>query len=215
MKIIDKLRLLCFHNKFTHHCLENTFKLLQSINNQLSFINGATALREFYRFVIELNWLNLPIQLSWLSSICIDEEADLSWGITTAENPKIKPVLIVPIFAMNAAITWRRALPRSFLSNCDSTRTVPFGFVFTICGFVLPLLPIRETFCWGLLFFLSNEKNWFFINTCEHNRWTWGWIWTEIEGREAETFPTIHWFEVYIIIVSLKLPFFAGEVSAK
>lgn len=159
MKIIDKLRLLCFHNKFTHHCLENTFKLLQSINNQLSFINGATALREFYRFVIELNWLNLPIQLSWLSSICIDEEADLSWGITTAENPKIKPVLIVPIFAMNAAITWRRALPRSFLSNCDSTRTVPFGFVFTICGFVLPLLPIRETFCWGLLFFfIKREK---------------------------------------------------------
>lgn len=141
--------------------------LLQSTNKQTinwAFLNSATVSPrccEFYRLPIELNWLmewNLPIQLSWLSSIWIDEDAALSWGITTAEKPKIKPVLIVPMFAMNAAITCRRALPRSFLSNCDSMRTAPFGFVFTICGCGLPLLPIKETFCCGLLFCLERER---------------------------------------------------------
>lgn len=80
-------------------------------------------------------------------------------------------MFIVPMFAMNAATTCRNALPRSFLSNCDSawTGVVPPGFVFTICCFGLPLLPINETFCWFLLLcfgICKDKRNWLW-NSCK------------------------------------------------
>lgn len=100
------------------------------------------------------HWIHSPIHDAWSSLMGRLESAFLNCGIATADQPKIKPVFIVPMFTIKAAKTCRNAFPRSFLSGCDSTCT---GFVFTICGFVLALLPIKETFwlCLLLIVFFS------------------------------------------------------------
>lgn len=72
------------------------------------------------------------------------------------------------MFAMNDATICRMALPRSAFSFCDSTFTIPFWLVFTICGALLAAaaLPIKETFCCFLFFFCFVARICFYIIVC-------------------------------------------------
>lgn len=118
------------------------------------------------------------------------ESAACSCGMTTAEKPKIRPVLMGPMLAMKAARTCRKAFPRSLLSNCDSACTgdvSPFGFAFTICGFGLPLLlPIKEIFCCCLLLMddYEDEKKKTLINWNESFDFAWRFT-AEISSLES------------------------------
>lgn len=86
------------------------------------------------------NLIQLPIHDAWLSVIGITESSASNCGMTTALNPNINPVLIVPKLATKAAIICRRGFPRSFLLGCDST-----SGEFAACGPVTIFVPFAVT----------------------------------------------------------------------
>lgn len=88
-----------------------------------------------------------PTQDSCASSIGIIESLPFNCGITTALNPNIRPVFIVPKLAMKAAMTCRNAFPRSALSGCISTigLVAPFGSVLITVGVGIVLTRNRES----------------------------------------------------------------------
>lgn len=81
--------------------------------------------------------LHSPIHDAWYSSIGITESGDSNCGTTTALKPNIKPVLMVPMLATNAATICRNGLPRSGfceLPPMPASTVAPFGVVCTIFG---------------------------------------------------------------------------------
>lgn len=101
-----------------------------------------------------------PIQLAWLASTGIIDVGDVNWGIAHAENPKINPVFIGPIFAINAAIICRKAFPLSALSFVGFM--IPFEIVFTIDG-RFTFSPIKEILCCCFLFFQHKKDNFIYF----------------------------------------------------
>lgn len=101
----------------------------------------------------------------------------------TAENPKIKPVLMVPIFAMKAAITCLMAFPRSSFTFWASTFV---WFVLKICGDVAVALPIKETRCCFFLFVYTFFRIW--------NNSQWARKWREWnKRRKSEIYTSDEW----------------------
>lgn len=77
--------------------------------------------------------LCLPIHEACTMSMVISESAAFNCGMATALKPNTRPVLRVPVFAMNAATIWRNALPRS----CFSVRSALTPFSSSAFGTVV------------------------------------------------------------------------------